>query len=34
MKCHTDKAKFCDRCHNYVGVTPNCWDCHVEPKGK
>jgi hypothetical protein len=34
MRCHTDKAKFCDRCHNYVGVSPNCWDCHVEPKGK
>lgn len=32
MKCHDDKAKFCDRCHNYVGVSPNCWNCHIEPK--
>jgi hypothetical protein len=33
MDCHSDKAEFCDRCHDYVGVTPYCWDCHVEPKG-
>jgi hypothetical protein len=29
--CHTDKTKFCDRCHDYVGVKPTCWDCHVVP---
>jgi hypothetical protein len=29
--CHTDKTKFCDRCHDYAGVNPNCWDCHVVP---
>ena len=28
MSCHTDKAKFCDRCHETVGVAPYCWDCH------
>jgi hypothetical protein len=33
MDCHSDKAEFCDRCHDYVGVTPYCWDCHVEPEG-
>ena len=33
MKCHTNKANFCDRCHDYVGVSPKCWDCHVEPRG-
>jgi hypothetical protein len=33
MKCHQNKAAFCDRCHNYVGVNPSCWGCHVEPKG-
>ena len=33
MKCHRDKAAFCDRCHTYVGVSPTCWSCHVEPKG-
>ena len=27
-----DKARtFCDKCHNYTGVKPYCWDCHVEP---
>jgi hypothetical protein len=33
MKCHTNKANFCDRCHDYVGVSPKCWSCHVEPRG-
>jgi hypothetical protein len=32
MRCHSNKAEFCDRCHNYAGVDPYCWDCHVEPK--
>ena len=32
MKCHSNKSEFCDTCHNYVGVNPYCWDCHVEPK--
>jgi hypothetical protein len=27
--CHTDKSKFCDRCHDYAGVKPTCWNCHV-----
>ena len=31
-KCHTSKEKFCDRCHNYLNVAPNCWDCHLAPK--
>lgn len=31
MECHADKAAFCDACHNDVGVSPACWDCHVEP---
>ncbi len=29
--CHTDKAKFCDRCHDYARVTVTCWNCHVAP---
>jgi hypothetical protein len=29
--CHTDKAKFCDRCHDYARVSPTCWDCHLAP---
>jgi len=34
LKCHESREKFCDRCHNYVGVTPYCWDCHVTPTGE
>lgn len=34
MKCHSNKKKFCDECHNYVAVTPYCWDCHIAPKEK
>lgn len=33
MKCHTDREQSCDRCHNYVSVTPYCWECHVDQKG-
>ncbi|PKN67371.1 MAG: cytochrome C [Deltaproteobacteria bacterium HGW-Deltaproteobacteria-15] len=32
MECHSNKSKFCDQCHNYLGVAPYCWDCHIEPK--
>ncbi len=32
MKCHSNKKDFCDECHNYAGVKPYCWDCHIEPK--
>jgi hypothetical protein len=32
MDCHSNKSKFCDQCHNYMGITPYCWDCHIEPK--
>jgi hypothetical protein len=32
MNCHKDKAEFCDQCHNYMGVKPRCWDCHVYPR--
>ncbi len=31
-KCHAKKTEFCDRCHNYVEVSPTCWDCHIAPK--
>lgn len=31
--CHTDRAQFCDRCHEYAGVgTPYCWNCHNQPR--
>ena len=29
IKCHSNKEEFCDRCHNYAGVEPGCWRCHV-----
>ncbi len=32
MKCHDSKADFCDKCHEYLGVRPYCWDCHVAPE--
>lgn len=34
MDCHSNKSKFCDQCHNYMGVTPYCWDCHIVPEEK
>ena len=30
LDCHSNKANFCDRCHNYASVTPYCWDCHID----
>ncbi len=33
LRCHTNRANFCDRCHTYADVQPYCWSCHVEPKG-
>jgi hypothetical protein len=30
LSCHSNKAEFCDRCHNYASVTPYCWDCHID----
>ena len=30
--CHSNTTEFCDRCHNYMGVEPYCWDCHIEPR--
>jgi hypothetical protein len=31
MSCHPNKEQFCDRCHDYMAVSPYCWDCHIEP---
>jgi hypothetical protein len=33
LSCHDDKQAFCDKCHDYLGVKPYCWDCHVVPEG-
>lgn len=32
MACHVNRAKFCDRCHDYAAVKPTCWECHLEPR--
>ena len=34
MECHSNKTKFCDQCHNYVAVTPNCFGCHLDKEQK
>lgn len=34
LNCHSEKAEFCDKCHNYASVSPYCWDCHIDPKEK
>jgi hypothetical protein len=32
MNCHSNKKEFCDKCHNYMAVTPYCFSCHIQPK--
>jgi len=32
MDCHSNKSEFCDECHNYMGVDPYCWNCHIAPE--
>lgn len=31
LGCHSNKGKFCDRCHDYVGAKPTCYRCHIIP---
>ena len=33
LGCHDNKTEFCDRCHDYLGVKPYCWECHVVTEG-
>jgi len=30
LDCHSNKAEFCDRCHQYASIEPYCWDCHID----
>jgi hypothetical protein len=30
LSCHEEKSEFCDSCHNFVGTSPGCWDCHID----
>ena len=32
LGCHSDTTQFCDKCHDYAGVTLYCWDCHIIPE--
>jgi len=32
LKCHSNRSEFCQRCHDYMAVSPYCWDCHVIPQ--
>jgi hypothetical protein len=32
LSCHRDKALFCDRCHLYADVKPDCFNCHNTPR--
>jgi hypothetical protein len=31
IRCHTNHDNFCGKCHNYVGVKTDCFDCHYYP---
>ncbi|NLC77188.1 MAG: sulfate reduction electron transfer complex DsrMKJOP subunit DsrJ [Clostridia bacterium] len=33
LDCHSNKSDFCDRCHDYGKVSPDCWTCHLDPEG-
>lgn len=38
LACHSNKAEFCDQCHNYASVEYarprlECWDCHTPAQG-
>ena len=30
LGCHGSREEFCTKCHDYVGVEPSCWDCHLD----
>ena len=29
FSCHSNEREFCDSCHTYIAVEPDCWNCHV-----
>lgn len=33
LGCHQDVDNFCYACHDYTGVKPYCWSCHVDEPG-
>jgi len=30
-ECHTSRERFCNKCHDAVSLTPDCFDCHYYP---
>jgi len=30
-ECHTSRERFCNRCHDIVSLTPDCFSCHYYP---
>ena len=28
LNCHSNRVEFCDTCHTYAAVDPDCWNCH------
>jgi len=30
LDCHGSRERFCTECHDYLGVEPSCWDCHLD----
>ena len=31
MECHKSRERFCDRCHESVSLSPDCFGCHHYP---
>ena len=29
--CHTSREQFCNKCHDAVSMTPDCFGCHYYP---
>ncbi|MDP8205807.1 MAG: hypothetical protein P9L92_04010 [Candidatus Electryonea clarkiae] len=32
MECHPNRERFCNRCHEAVSLTPDCFGCHYYPE--
>ena len=30
-ECHTSREQFCNKCHDAVSLTPDCFGCHYYP---
>jgi hypothetical protein len=31
-KCHPNRERFCNECHEAVSLAPDCWGCHYYPE--